>query len=182
MKNRRRATVFFLLAGTCWRHWWKRTREAVTMTNNGYGGFRKMAGRFRGRCAHPARPGESTGKWWGRCRRAVAGRGRNVHGTRHTRFPTRPSHDGLARHTAPFRRSRGITLYGHKTNGTARLVETRRTSRATAAERIPNGISSRRLRRSPPQSPPPDRRPSVDVSSRRARTRRRRRWRWRVHP
>jgi len=36
---------------------------------------------------------------------------------------------------------RGIALYGHKTNGTARLVESRHKP-ATAAERIPNGITT----------------------------------------
>jgi len=86
----------------------------------------------------------------GRCAGSVPvlHRWRETHGpsARSPRFPTRPPHDGLARHAASFRPSCGITLYGHKTNGTARLVETRHKP-ATAAERIPNG---KRYQQPPP--------------------------------
>ncbi|CAI6366966.1 unnamed protein product [Macrosiphum euphorbiae] len=78
------------------------------------------------------------------------GRGRVVHSARRPWYAapaTAPASDGLARCTAIFRPSRGITLYGHKTNSTARLVETRHKP-ATAAERIPN-------RERYQQSPPP---------------------------
>ncbi|KAF0763097.1 Uncharacterized protein FWK35_00033167 [Aphis craccivora] len=81
------------------------------------------------------------------------GRGRGAHGARRPWFPapdTAPPRGGLARCTAAFRPSRGITLYGHKTNSTTRLVETRHKP-ATAAERIPY----RERYQQPPPPPPP---------------------------
>lgn len=79
----------------------------------------------------------------GRLRRAPSDGRRGAHTAGRRRSPTPPPSDGFARSTATFRRSRGIALYGHKTNSTTRLAETRHKP-ATAAERIPNGISSRR--------------------------------------
>lgn len=136
----------------------------------------------------PSRPGpvcilldESTaagsrGRW--RC--APMGGGRAAPCTGRPWFPTPSPRVGLARSTATFRRSRGITLYGHKTNSTTRLVETRHKP-ATAAERIPiskiqtaNGISSRRRR---PAETRTTLRPVTILASLRYR---RRRCKWRV--
>lgn len=77
----------------------------------------------------------------GRVRCAAVDWGRPIRGARPTRSPTQTARDGLARRASPFRMPRGIALYGHKTNGTARLVESRHKP-ATAAERIPNGITT----------------------------------------
>lgn len=119
---------------------------------NGYGSFRKMAERLRGRCASCRTSPSATGER-GRFGCRPMDRGRTIARTRQPRSHTPRLNDGFARFTATFRRSHGITLYGHKTNGTTRLAETRHKP-ATAAERIPNGKRYQRRRRAPPTRPP----------------------------